>query len=186
MLTAEGCAARRERLWGALPAACDVLIVGDPSHLIYFAGYAPSPFVFRTVESGALLLLEPGRATLVADDMLGPFLERAFVDERVAPVWYDGQHSAPYRRGQLVAIDARPAGEHAWAPGRRRAGGRARGRGRGPARGAAGARDRRHRPADPAVAAGRRHADEIDVLRRSMRAGEAALAAALAGGPARA
>ena len=68
MLTAEGCAARRERLWGALPAPCDFLIVGDPSHLMYFAGYAPSPFVFRTVESGALLLLEPGRATLVADD----------------------------------------------------------------------------------------------------------------------
>ena len=39
MLTAEGCAARRERLWGALPSPCDVLIVGDPSHLIYFAGY---------------------------------------------------------------------------------------------------------------------------------------------------
>ena len=77
MLTAEGCAARRERLWGALPAPCDLLIVGDPSHLTYFAGYAPSPFVFRTVESGALLLLEPGRATLVADDMLGPFLDRA-------------------------------------------------------------------------------------------------------------
>ena len=77
MLTAEGCAARRERLWEALPAPCDVLVVGDPSHLIYFAGYVPSPFVFRTVESGALLLLEPGRATLVADDMLGPFLEQA-------------------------------------------------------------------------------------------------------------
>src|SRR5262249_38036239 len=35
-------------------------------------------------------------------DMLGPFLEPAFVDERVAPIWYDGNHSAPYRRGQLV------------------------------------------------------------------------------------
>ncbi len=75
MLTAEGCAARRERLWGALPSGCDALIVGDPSHLIYFANYVPSPFVFRTVESGALLLLEPGRAILVADDMLGPYIE---------------------------------------------------------------------------------------------------------------
>ena len=116
MLTAEGCAARRERLWEALPAPCDLLVVGDPSHLIYFAGYAPSPFVFRTVESGALLLLEPGRATLVADDMLGPFLERAHVDERVAPVWYDGQHSAPYRRGQLVES---ALGRLASMPGRR-------------------------------------------------------------------
>ncbi len=62
MLTAEGCAARRERLWKALPSECDALVIGDPSHLIYFANYVPSPFVFRTVESGALLLLEPGRA----------------------------------------------------------------------------------------------------------------------------
>ncbi len=86
MLTALGCAGRRERLWHALPAACDALVVGDPAHLIYFAAFTPSPFVFRTAEStGALLLLSPGRATLVADDMLGPFVEQAFVDERCAP-----------------------------------------------------------------------------------------------------
>ena len=60
MLTALGCAARRERLWGELAAMCDVLVVGDPSHLTYLAGYTSSQFVFRTVESGALLLLEPG------------------------------------------------------------------------------------------------------------------------------
>lgn len=102
MLTAEGCAARRRRLWNALPTECDLLLVGDPSHLIYFANYVPSPFVFRTVESGALLILEPGRSILVADDMLGPFLERAHVDERFAPTWYDGRHTAPYRRGLLV------------------------------------------------------------------------------------
>src|SRR6516162_6875915 len=102
MLTALGCATRRERLWGALPAACQFLIVGDPSSLIYFAAYSPSPFVFRTAESGAVLLMERGRAILVADDMLGPFVERAFVDERVAPTWYDGMHAAPYRRGKLV------------------------------------------------------------------------------------
>ena len=102
MLTAEGCAARRQRLWRALPEKCDFLVVGDPSHLIYFAGYVPSPFVFRTVESGALLLLEPEHATLVADDMLRPFLDKAFADEVVAPVWYDGRHSAPHRRRRLV------------------------------------------------------------------------------------
>jgi Xaa-Pro aminopeptidase len=102
MLTASGCVARRERLGNALPAPCQILIVGDPSHLTYFAGYSPSPFVFRTSESGALLLMEPGRATLVADDMLGPFVDGAFVDERCAPTWYDGKHSAPDRRGKLV------------------------------------------------------------------------------------
>jgi Xaa-Pro aminopeptidase len=102
MLTAVGCEARRERLWKSLPAPCTCLVVADPSHLVYLAGYSPSPFVFRTVESAALLILEPGRATLVADDMLGPFVERALVDERIAPTWYDGKRAAPYRRGKLV------------------------------------------------------------------------------------
>lgn len=179
MLTAEGCAARRERLWGSLPAPCDVLIVGDPSHLTYFAAYAPSPFVFRTVESGALLLLEPGRATLVADDMIGPFLERAYVDERLAPVWYDGKHSAPYRRGQLVESTL---GRLSSMPGRRIGVELA----AVPTGVVEGLRIRRPGLAivdiGPLVRPLRRakHADEIDLLRRSMRAGEAGLAAALA------
>ena len=102
MLTAEGCASRRDRLWKTLPQSCDALILADPAHLTYFAGYNPSPFVFRTVESSAILILEPGRATLVGDDMLGPFLHAAHVDEVVAPPWYDGQHSAPHRRSKLA------------------------------------------------------------------------------------
>jgi Xaa-Pro aminopeptidase len=102
MLTPHGSKHRRDRLWHALPSECDLLLIADPSHLIYLAAFVPSPFVFRTVESGALLILEPARATLVGDDMLGPFLDRAFVDEIVAPSWYDGNHSAPHRRVQLV------------------------------------------------------------------------------------
>jgi Xaa-Pro aminopeptidase len=179
MLTAEGCAGRRERLWKALPSECDVLIVGDPSHLVYFAGYVPSPFVFRTVESGALLILKPGRATLVADDMLGPYLERTHVDERFAPTWYDGDHSAPYRRGQLVqsALDrvARIAG--------RRIGVELTCVPSGLVEGL-----RAVRPGleivdiSPLMRPLRRSKDpdEIETLRRSMRAGEAAQAAALA------
>jgi Xaa-Pro aminopeptidase len=102
MLTAQGSRARRDRLWHALPAPCDLLLVADHSHLIYLAAFAPSPFVFRTVESGALLVLEPDHATLVADDMLGPFLDRAFVDKIHAPCWYDGNHTAQHRRRLLV------------------------------------------------------------------------------------
>jgi len=178
MLTALGCAARRERLWGSLPAACQFLIVGDPSHLVYFAGYAPSPFVFRTTESGALLVLEPDRAILVADDMLGPFLDRAFVDERVAPTWYDGKRAAPYRRGKLIESAlgrvARIAGarvgiELATVPaaiveGLRRAHPGLEIIDIGPII------RRLRRSKDP---------DEIEVLRQSMRSGEAAQAAAL-------
>ena len=52
MLTAQGCAARRERLLGAVPAGCDFLLVGSPEHLIYLADFVPSPFVFRTANGG--------------------------------------------------------------------------------------------------------------------------------------
>jgi Xaa-Pro aminopeptidase len=179
MLTAEGCAARRERLWRALPSACDVLILGDPSHLTYFANYVPSPFVFRTVESGALLLLEPGRATLVADDMLGPFLDKATVDERVAPVWYDGNHSAPYRRGQLVTT---ALGRLAKVPGRR-VGIELSCVPEGLVEGLRANREGLELvDIGPLIRRLRRSKDrdEIETLRRSMRAGEAAQAAALA------
>ena len=77
MLTAEGCAARRKRLWDALPTPCDALILGDPQSLIYFANYYPSPFLFRVSDASAVLILEPDRATLVADSMLKPFLDKA-------------------------------------------------------------------------------------------------------------
>ena len=180
MLTAEGCAARRERLWEALPSPCDVLIVGDPSHLTYFAGYAPSPFVFRTVESGALLLLEPGRATLVADDMLGPF-------RRPGASSMSGSRPSGTTGSIRPPIAGASSSHRRWTGWRRCPGGgsasswrRSGGGGRGPARGTAGPRDRRHRPADPPVAAGEGRGRDRRRLRRSMRAGEAAQAAALA------
>ena len=59
MLTSEGCASRRKRLWESLPEACDALIVTAPESLIYLANYAPSPFVFNTVESAAALVMLP-------------------------------------------------------------------------------------------------------------------------------
>jgi len=113
MLTAEGCAGRRARLWGALPRPCDLLVVGDPAHLIYLANFAPSPFSFRSADAGAVLILEPGRSTLVADNLCGPYLDEAHVDEVVAPAWYEGKRSAPRRqdflaRSALAALADRP------------------------------------------------------------------------------
>ncbi len=102
MLTAQGCAARRDRLREALPAECDALIVAEPAHLVYFANYDPAPFEFRTNESAALLVIEPGKASLIADNLLGAEIAKAHVDAAVAPVWYDGSGPTRPRRGQLV------------------------------------------------------------------------------------
>jgi Xaa-Pro aminopeptidase len=44
-----------------------------------------------------MLLLEPDRATLVADNLVLPDAERAHVDECLLPTWYEGLRSAPHR-----------------------------------------------------------------------------------------
>ncbi|HMB07547.1 MAG TPA: Xaa-Pro peptidase family protein [Isosphaeraceae bacterium] len=178
MLTHEGCAARRARLWQVLPAPCDVLILGDPKHLIYFANYAPSPFVWRSVDATALLLLEPDRATVVADNLVQPFFDRAQVDEVVAPIWYEMKRSAPHRQGAPVrsALD-RLAGrstrrigvEMATVPAGLVEGLRASSPGLEIV------------DLDPIIRPLRRakDPDELDVIRRAIRAGEAGHAAAL-------
>jgi Xaa-Pro aminopeptidase len=98
MLTSEGCAARRARLWDSLPEPCDSLLITSPESLIYFANFVPSPFVFRTVESAAALVLRPDRSILIGDNLLNPFLDRSFVDEVISLSWYNEKKSAPPRR----------------------------------------------------------------------------------------
>jgi len=179
MLTAQGCAARRQRLFEALPAPCDFLVVGDPSDLIYFAGYAPSPFQFQSVESSALLLLEPGRATLIADNLLGPFLEKAHADEVVAPTWYDGSRPTRPRRAQLVESTL---ARLAKVPGLR-VGVELAAVPSGVSEGLRAARSGLEIvDITPAIRPLRRSkdADEVATLQRAMKAGEAAHAAALA------
>ena len=101
-LTPEGCAARRDRLWQALPEPCDVLVITAPESLVYLANYAPSPFVFNSVEAAAALVLWPDRSILIGDNLLQPFLERSCVDEVVDLDWYTGRKSAPPRRIRLA------------------------------------------------------------------------------------
>jgi Xaa-Pro aminopeptidase len=180
MLTAEGCKARRDRLFAALlPHHYEVLVVGDPTSLVYFANYVPSPFEFRTVESSALLILEPGRATLIADNLLQPYLDRAHVDEVYAPIWYDGNGPTKPRRrrvvdnalGRLASIPSSRIGIESGAV---------------PSGVVQGFEHLNHskvtfQSIDPTIRRMRRSkdADEIEVLKRAMRAGEAAHATAL-------
>ena len=180
MLTAEGCAARRKRLWDALPSPCDFLLIAAPEHLTYFAGLVISPFVFRSTEAGALLALTPDHATLIADSMLDPFLASSHVEEIVAPTWYDGKHSAPERRGLLV----KTALDHlaARCPGTR-VGVELGAVSAGVVEGLKTARPNLEIVnLSPLIRPLRRkkHTDEVATLMRSMKAGEAGQAAALA------
>jgi Xaa-Pro aminopeptidase len=103
MLTIEGCRARRARLWEEMPWDCDFSLITHPQHLTYFANYAQSPFVFRSNEAGAILVLEPDRCTLIGDNLVQPFLDQAHVDMIEAPLWYEGKRSAPIRESVRLA-----------------------------------------------------------------------------------
>lgn len=103
MLTADGCRSRRARLWDSLEQKPDWILMSEPRHLIYFAGFHATPFIFRTQNASALLVLgADGSSALVTDNMLGVYAEQAHVDERVAVRWYNGTTSAPERQGVLV------------------------------------------------------------------------------------
>lgn len=105
MLTKEGCRNRRKRLWDSFEAGNrpDWIVIADPQHLMYFGNYFQSPFVFRSADAGAMLILGPDdNAILVADNLLDVFAEKAHVSEVVAPTWYDGKTSAPHRESRLV------------------------------------------------------------------------------------
>jgi Xaa-Pro aminopeptidase len=105
MLTAAGCVARRARLWKRLPAHVEWVLVTDPAHLTYFANFHPSPFVFNSQSARATLLLgRDGASILIADNVQQPFLDAAFAEEKIAPVWYRCIES-PGHRGTFL-IDA--------------------------------------------------------------------------------
>ena len=94
MLTPAGCLQRRQRLMAALPPNTELALIYDPQHLFYFANYTQSPFVFRSNDAGAVLVIHAGgKTTLIADSMVKGFCDAAHVDEVIAPPWYDGQHS---------------------------------------------------------------------------------------------
>lgn len=103
MLTAEGCRARRRRLWDALPEQPEWIVLHDEQHLVHFANFFLTPFIFRTTNAGAILILgRDGRSILISDSMLKGSNAEAFVDEVVAPVWYRGVETAPQREALLV------------------------------------------------------------------------------------
>lgn len=104
MLTPAGCAARRARLFDRLPGHVAWAIVTEAAHLTYFANFYPSPFVFNSQEArGVLLLGRDGSSILIADNVQQPFLDAAYADEKLAPVWYRCIESPGHRGTFLIS-----------------------------------------------------------------------------------
>jgi Xaa-Pro aminopeptidase len=102
MLTATGCQERRARLWAALEPKPDWVLLSEPRHLMYFANFYATPFIFRTQNASALLVLGADSSSiLITDNMLKTYAEKAHVDERIAADWYTGAASAPERQSVL-------------------------------------------------------------------------------------
>jgi Xaa-Pro aminopeptidase len=157
MLTAEGCRQRRQRLWQQLDPKpdSDHLRLTDPLHLEYLANFHVDPFSLGAGFGGCLLLRKDGQAKLIYDSRLPKSVQEAHVEERVVVPWYDGQSPAREPR-QLALLEAV-----------------------NPVHGGLRVHDR---PGDPLAGqlirtiAGmrrRKDPDELEVLRRSIRAGEA-------------
>jgi Xaa-Pro aminopeptidase len=157
MLTAEGCRQRRQQLWQRLDPKPegDHLRLGDPIHLAYLANFHVDPFSLGAGFGGCLLVRRDGHAKLIHDNRLPASVQQAHVEERTVVPWYDGQSPGRGPRQLALLESVNPA--HAGL--------------------------RIHdRPGDPyaatlvhTLAAMRRQkgADEVDLLRRCMRATEA-------------
>jgi Xaa-Pro aminopeptidase len=157
MLSAEGCRRRRQRLWQELDPKpdSDHLVLSDPAHLMYLANFTIDPFSSSNGLRGYLILRNDGQAKLIYDSRFPHSVEEAHVEERRPLTWYDGQHPAVAPR-QLVPVEAvNPSGSGL----------------------------RVHdRPGDPyaetlirtiTTMRRRKDPDEIDLLRRCMRATDA-------------
>src|SRR5262245_60102283 len=164
MLSAEGCHKRRLELWERIGAQIDSdhVRLADPMHLIYLANFHIDPISLNAGFGGVLLLRKDGRAKLLHDDRVKAAAAEAHVEEKQAAPWYDGQSPGRGPR-QLALVGAvNPSG---------------------------GGLRFHDRPGDPDASAvtgalasmrRRKDADELALLRRCMRAGEAGHARARA------
>lgn len=157
MLTADGCRQRRQRLWSRLdpPPDSDHLRLSDPIHLMYLANFHVDPFSLGAGFGGYLLLRRDGQAKLLHDDRLPKSVSESHVEERIVVSWYNGQSPGrgPRQLALLQAVNPSLSGVRI-----------------------------HDRPGDPyaatvirTVAEMRRQKDpdELELLRRCMRAGEA-------------
>src|SRR5687767_14144550 len=109
MLTADGCRARRARLWQALrDRDMPELVLADPIHLRYLANFHVDPFSLGADYGGLLVLRPDGHATLYHDRRLPESVQAAHGDRREVVPWYDGQTPGrgPRRLALRAAVEA--------------------------------------------------------------------------------
>jgi Xaa-Pro aminopeptidase len=118
MLTKEGCASRRRRLWEKVPGEIQWLLVADPRHVNYLSNFWVHPLSFSAGERGLLLLERDNGATLFYDNFTsGSRSHDAHFDREVVADWYDHRHSAGNRDHALFGALAQVSKSLAGRPG---------------------------------------------------------------------
>lgn len=103
MLTREGCIKRRNRLWSELPESIEWVLIGDPRHVNYFSGFWINPLSFSHNERAFLLLQRDRTSALFADNFtLASAAGEYFTDTTIPCLWYDKEHSVHSRDNLLI------------------------------------------------------------------------------------
>ena len=102
MLTQDGCRQRQQRLWNRIPQGFEWLLIGDPRHVQYFSNFRVNPISFSADQRPLLLMTRDGRVILLADN----FTKRTasaeyFVDQEVIIPWYTHKQSVTNRDDAL-------------------------------------------------------------------------------------
>jgi Xaa-Pro aminopeptidase len=112
MLTEQGCRSRRARLWTALPREVEWVLIADPRHVQYLANFWVQPLSFSGGERSWLLLEREGRATLLGDNFtLRSGVHKPYIDREIVETWYDHKHSVINRDHALLRALRQVAGE---------------------------------------------------------------------------
>jgi len=99
-------------LWQKLdpPPDSDHLRLCDPIHLAYLTGYWVDPFSLGAGFGGYLLLRKDGHAKLLHDDRIPKWsVDSARVEEKTSVPWYDGQSPAHGPRQLAVLGSVNPS-----------------------------------------------------------------------------
>ena len=102
MLSASGCAMRRRRLMQKLDSPAECAIVADPSHLMYLANWPIEPFSWSSASPAILLVEADGRGTLVADNLAIRNPETIHVEKLEVVPWYNHSDSPGDRRLAVI------------------------------------------------------------------------------------
>ncbi len=103
MLTKEGCQRRQQRLWDAVPADVQWLLVADPRHVQYLCNFWVQPLSFSGGERGWLLLERDNGTTLLGDNFaIRSAAHDPYVDRESVGAWYDHKHAVINRDHALL------------------------------------------------------------------------------------